>query len=149
MASGLPFSVLVHLQPVLNTEARLTLLRHVHIVYIPLLEIHQLLPPDTGVKAQDLPRASRFHLLSESIPPLLPLTHSTPATKASLFHKQARDIPTLRPLHSIFSLECSSPDDKLIFCRSLLKSASQQGLLWPLQLTVHFPIFCCLSPSII
>lgn len=73
--------------------------------------------------------------------PLLPFTHSTPATKASLFCT-AGCMPTSGPLHLVLPLECSSPrwqSHFLISFGSLLKSASQQGLLWSL-LKFHFPV---------
>lgn len=78
-----------------------------------------------------------------SSPAPLPLTHSLPATKASSFHLRtfAFDILTGMPAPS---LAISFPHFFWILTQ---KSASQQGILWPLQLKCHFLIFCCLSLS--
>lgn len=143
-------SALAHPQSLPNTEARPILLKHTHSS-----KPHDCFPSHSRVKAQGRARPAGLALhelvcwsavTAPKSSPLLPFTHSTPATKASLFCT-AGCMPTSGPLHLVLPLECSSPrwqSHFLISFGSLLKSASQQGLLWSL-LKFHFPVSCCLS----
>lgn len=108
-------------------------------------------PSRSRVKAQDRTRPvvlyTSWSAVTTPISSPPPLPHTLHASHKGIFSLQGQVHSHLRTSAFDTATGMLFPQVAISFPHflgSLLKSASQQGLLWPL-LKFHFPVSCCLS----